>query len=84
MKQPETTGYFPIEAMKKPTTQSDDLDLAAAKQNPLTWMLTMESARQRGDFLAALAARQRLEQLGIRVTYGEAAGKRRQREASDA
>jgi len=37
--------------------------------DPLAWMLTMEMARQRGDFPAAQAAKRELDRLGVRVTY---------------
>jgi len=56
-------------ATKKNQSQPDALELSAARQNPLPWMLTMEAARQRGDFQAADAARRELERLGIQVTY---------------
>jgi cysteinyl-tRNA synthetase len=63
------SGGFSYRAMKKSQSQPDALELSAARQNPLPWMLTMEAARQRGDFQAADAARRELERLGIEVRY---------------
>ena len=39
------------------------------EDDPLVWMLTMEFARQRGDFARAEAAKRQLERLGVRVIY---------------
>jgi hypothetical protein len=40
------------------------------EDDPLPWLLTLEIARQRGDFIKAATAQRELERLGVRVTYG--------------
>jgi hypothetical protein len=40
-----------------------------AAEDPLPWLLTLEMARQRGDFTKANAAKKELSRLGIKVTY---------------
>jgi hypothetical protein len=49
--------------MKNPTDNTPRPD------DPLPWLLTLEMARQRGDFAQADAAKRELERLGVRVTY---------------
>jgi hypothetical protein len=40
-----------------------------AADDPLLWLLTLEMARQRGDFQKAAAAQKELSRLGVRVSY---------------
>ena len=44
--------------------------LEQANNEPLTWLLQLEMARQRADAAKLVAAQVRLAELGIRVIYG--------------
>ena len=44
--------------------------LEQADNEPITWLLRLEMARQRADAAGITAAQQQLARLGVRVTYG--------------
>lgn len=46
---------------------------------PVYWLVTLELARERGDFETAAFAKRELERLGIRVTYPRQRRRKRER-----
>jgi hypothetical protein len=51
---------------------SNEAQTQPAADDPLPWLLTLEMARQRGDFEKAAVAKRELAKLGVKVTYSPA------------